>query len=782
MRSALVILFCATLAFAATSDGTKYLSDYNWSITPGGSLGAPGSKAINLHACPAGVSGTQPEYWVYLSGPGTAEAALVTGGSCKGDGGPGTLEFSTRQAHGEGYKVGSASDGLQEASIAAGFIPTNPKGSLQSGKVVVPAGSELKLYARVSIRNSAQTLDFTGSILECYMADSCIFVGDPKNSNLVDAVTLIHPRGRAMVANGRSPFIEVNAQQTRIFNVSTRVSAPGAFFSSYVQVDDDQAFLLDGLTTSLGGSGDNYGLRCDAAECDPVVYAPGPFNKNSAVGWLKNLNIGLQCRGNGIDWQSGNTLRITDSVIQGYAQYGVRAGTRRGGYGGLELENVYEEVGNCANPAGKIGQAGVISQGGRVQISGGVGPAGSFPVFAHSGTTDSRYYIVAHAGQGTSNALYAGKALTNGSGAISVTIPEIAGADTFDLLRVSAVSGAPEQAPFGSGPYAVAVNVPRASACANKVCTFSDPQGELRSYSVATPTYYPMLDFWPGPLVLAANADSRDVFSAATASVGVANFPVVALQGSNAPALSARECAPIASWTPVWVSCPGQKFAPSAFYAQGAMLLAVKPQHDAGKMKNLKGRLNFTTVGTGPGHIVTLSDSNFDKTIATANNRPTNDAQDAYIGYDQGDGNPANIGISFGAPKSLSSYIGNTGDGSAWKERLTAEKKTFAVPVAISAGNTFTLGTGTALSQMKVFTAKAVAASPVAAQSCLDVRGAVEELSSADQIANVTPPAPLGDLSLNAYAGAGVIVLHFCNPSGRAVQTPAGNYTFLAVH
>ena len=208
-----------------------------------------------------------------------------------------------------------------------------------------------------------------------------------------------------MVVEGGHPFIEVNGPQSRIFNVATRVAPKGAYFSSYVQVDDDQAFLLDGLTTGLGGGQGNYGVRCDATECDPVIYAPGPFNKNSAVGWLKNLNISLQCRGNGIDWQSGNTLRISDSVIQGYAQYGVRGGTRRGGYGGLQLENVYEEVGNCKNPAGAIGEAGVIAQGGRVKISGGEAPNGAFPVFAKAGTTDYRYYVVAHSALGTSNAL-----------------------------------------------------------------------------------------------------------------------------------------------------------------------------------------------------------------------------------------------------------------------------------------------------------------------------------------------------------------------------------------
>jgi hypothetical protein len=39
-----------------------------------------------------------------------------------------------------------------------------------------------------------------------------------------------------------------------------------------------------------------------------VVYAPGPFGINAAVGWLKNMNISLQCGGNGVDWQSGFPL------------------------------------------------------------------------------------------------------------------------------------------------------------------------------------------------------------------------------------------------------------------------------------------------------------------------------------------------------------------------------------------------------------------------------------------------------------------------------------------
>jgi hypothetical protein len=569
---------------------------------------------------------------------------------------------------------------LQEALIAARFTPSNPPGSSQSGKVIVPPG-ELKAYARVSVRASNITVDFSGSIVECWMLDTCIYLGDISNSNLFSDITLLNPRGRPTIAGGQKPFLEVNAQKTRIFNVETRLPLSGGTFSSYVQVDDDQAFLLDGLDTVIGG-----GLRCDSTACNPAVYAPGPFNVFSAVGWLKHMNISLQCAGNGVDWESGNTLRISDSVIQGYAQYGVRGGVRRGGYGGLALDNVYEEVGSCPNPAGNIGQAGVIVQGRTVKIDNGEAPTGTAPQFANTGTTDYRYYIVAHhATFGASNPLYAGNALTSGTGNITVTTPDIAGASTLDLLRVN-VAG-PEQAPFGTGNFAIVTNVARTSACSNGVCTFTDTQAALQSYTVAPAAYFPMLDYWPGSLVLGANTDSNSVLASARAWLQSVPSNVVAVAGTGQPSVISTSCDAVSKWTPLWMSC-FSAMAPTTFYQQGALLMAVKPNNDGNTTLNLKGRLNFPTLGTGPSHIITLSDSNFQKTIATQNNRPNNDSNDAFIGYDRGDGNPANIGISFGAPKSLSNYVDNVGDGTNWLERLTNNLKEFKTNVQMDSGLT----------------------------------------------------------------------------------------------
>jgi hypothetical protein len=681
----------AVSPIAETASGIqkiKYTSDYLWSQMPSSDLTVAGPKTVNLSACLPGVEGNEREYWVYISGTGTPEAVKVTGGTCKGDGAPGTLQFATTYAHPAGYNVTSASGGLQEALIAARFMPTNPPGGAQAGKVIVSPG-ELKAHARISIRASGISVDFSGSIVECYMADTCIFVGDPANSGTFQSITLISPRGRPMVVNGNKSFIEVNALKTRLFNVSTRLAPEGAYFSSYVQVDGDEAFLLDGLDTALGSGGTNYGVRCDATMCNPVVYAPGPFGANGdAVGWLKHLNITMQCTGNGVDWQSGNTLRISDSVIQGYAQFGVRGGTRRGGYGGIELDNVYEEVGNCGqnlkNPLGNVGQAGLIAQGSTVKIIGGEAPTGTIPLFANTGSADYRYYLVAHhAAYGSSNAsvpLYAGKALSNGSTPVTVVTPDIAGADTFDLLRVTAAS--PEVAPYGTGNFLVGTaGVTPGAACGAGICTFTDTQAALGAYTVANPGYFPMIDFWPGNLVIGSSGDSPNSQAGpGHAILDKMTGSIVSVLGGVVPSVSAFDCSSMSSYSTLWATCINAGIAGQSFLAT---ILGQADASNNGPAANHKGRLNFgKLVPALPNHLITLADSAFDKTTATAGGRPPNDASDVFIGLD----GTAAQGISqaqlaFGAPRAISNYIGNVGDGTNWKERLTASAKIFRVPI-----------------------------------------------------------------------------------------------------
>lgn len=778
MRRILVVLFFVSGILAAAQErlsSIAYVTDHAWSTSSATNLAMPGPTTLNLPVCPSGVRGDEPGYWVYLADADNSEAVKVTGGSCIGNSKPGTLQIATKRSHAAGYKIESASDGLQEALIAARIIPTNPSGNSQSGKIIVPPG-EYKLHATVTVRASNQTIDFSGSILECYMDNPCIYVGDQANSNAVLDVTIVNPRGRPMLPNGAKPFIEVNGQKTRIYNVSARVSKTGTF-GSYIQVDDDQAFLLDGLSTSLG-----YGVRCDETFCGSYVFAPGPFNKWSAVGWLKNLNISPQCGGNGIDWQSGNTLRVSDSVVQGYNQFGVRTGTSRGGYGPTMLDNVYMEAGNCKNKSGNIGAAGVIAQGQRVNWSGGEGPQGKVPLFAETGQTEYHYYVVPHNVKfGYGNPLYAGKAMTNGAGTITVSSPDITGADTFDLLRETVRAGARDQAPYGSGDFAVGKSITREAACKSGVCKFTDPQASLSQYTVPPVTYFPKLSYWPGDFVLGASSDSNSSFSGATLTIDSLSAQIVSVAGAHKPVVFASSCSALGNWTPAWIMCAAQNFPPSAFNEQGATIMAAKSQNDGGLRTNLKGRLNFVTLGTGPSHIITLSDSEFSKTVATANNRPSNDSDDAFIGYDSRDSSPKRVGISFGAPGSLSAYIGNVGDGENWKERLTADTKTFNVPVVIQEGSSLKLGGGTPISRVELLRVE-IKGDRISPHDCRDIEVTVPTLKVQTVVSGLTPPTSLKTLTVTAYASnLNTLTAHFCNVGEESVSVPTGRYGFLAI-
>ena len=626
-------------------------------------------------------------------------------------------------------------------------------------------------------------------MFECWISnDACIKVGRESNQNFTFNVTLLNPRGRPTQLHGRQPMIAVYGQKTRIVNLVTMSGVKlgkdvHGTFGTYLSVIGDQAFLLDGVDSGIG-----QGLECTPAFCGTLIIAPGPFGhpSNAAVGWIKNAQISLQCQGNGIDWQSGNSLRVSDSVLQGYSQFGLRGGTARGGYGTIMMENIYmEDTGVCPNPLGNIGGAGVIMQGSKLSFRGGEGPAGHMPQFSKSGTTRYEYFVVArHPKFGASNPLYAGFAMTNGADAITVTTPDVPGADTFDLLRVPSQGGRME-APNGTGNFLIAAKVSRATACSNGVCSFTDPQKSPANYAVAVPTYFPKLVYWPGSLVLATNGDSESVLGTATAVLSELNEYVLGPEtntaGSTAPIVLSEQCL-TAQGSPLWMSCFTAALPPAVLYDQSALVLASKPTNDGGLKTNLKGRINLSTTGTGPSHFITLADSNFAKTAATTTNRPSNDANDTYIGYDQGGGAPSSMGLSFGAPQSISNYIGGVGDGKTWKERLTAKAKTFAVPVVVENGSSLTIGGGTPISEVKLYTAT-IATSSIPAQSCADVKGTAAGLSPGAQVLSLTPPKTLGNLAVNGYsAGAGSVILHFCNPTSAAVNSPAGNYVFLGLH
>jgi hypothetical protein len=671
---------------------TKYATDFQFSVTSTTDLSTAGAKTVTLTACPSGVRGDEADYWVYVSGTGTPEAVKVTGGTCVGDGSAGTLQFTTANVHASGYTITSASAGIAEASIASRYRPRGVA-PFTGGWIVAPTG-DISIYGQLTIKSIGQTLQFNGGTQACFSTSTpCVFIGDKNNSNAYLNITVIGMRGRPMVVGGTQPMIEVNAQHTRIQNLQGLFEPTGGTFGSWLKVDDDQSFLLDGLDSTSGlGT-----VRCDTTFCGSFVKSNGTFVGNpqvAPVGWLKNMNLGMQCDGNGVDWQSGNTLRISDSVIQGYANFGVRYSTATGGFGGLSMENVYEEYGSGCGAGFGPGTitnaaAGVIMQSGSsytnpsLTVRGGEGPAGNMPVFAGGGSTFSQYYVVARRSDGAVTLpLYFGNAQPV-SGAVSIPLQwyDLSPATTYDILVVS--SGGIPTPPTGTGNFAVATNVPQSSVCSGGVCSFTDTQATRSSYTVsaywvgATTFWAPKINLWPGSVILSPTAN---------ADFNIANHPVlftdllsasgqyISSAGGVFPQIFALQCQAGPGGTGyVWPVCLG------SFYPQNQMrLMAGLPLGGSSSLQNLKGVLNIggNTAVTGPTHLITLFDFEPDKSSAYGSTRAPNSTHDTFLGIDSSNTN-TNVGLSLGSFGSISQYIANNGDGTNWLERLTATLKEF---------------------------------------------------------------------------------------------------------
>jgi hypothetical protein len=524
----------------ASMRSVKYASEYNWQQSPTTpSALVAGANTITLSPCPNGlfVNATYytPTQYVYIAGQGTPEAVAAT--RVSGYSGQSSCQISvtTANTHTAGYTVGSASGGIKEASEAARSLVAAYSSWVWGGTVVIDsAGSPYKIYAPLHFEASWQTINNAGANLLCYVPnDDCVVVGrrDAGYVNVqnvtINDMTLEAANGN--LTNFAWDAIHVNAESTTLHNVkvgySGSTATPNGSFNSYVSVCDDEAFTLDGLDVWSG-----YGLRSDRR--GQAVYAmPEGHARNSnncyAVGWLKHINGNLQCTGNVITWLSGNGLRVSDSVVQGFSQYGIRTGTPTGGYNGnTQIDNAYFEVGACTNPdyvaAGATSyasqaMAGVITQGGTVTAHGSTGITGAMPMFSCTGSTGTsqfNYWLVPNnaGNSGYGAPLYLGNTASNCSGTVTgyfPAIPVTTGTMSYDVLRTTG---------SGSGlvmPYAGGCPGGSVTACGSVVVgkapgggtieSFTDNAGANTTvYSVPAIGFVPYLPFWPGNLVLSA--------------------------------------------------------------------------------------------------------------------------------------------------------------------------------------------------------------------------------------------------------------------------------------
>ncbi len=771
---------------AHTVNRVRYADQYIWkqSLRVPATLTAGVQASVTLSPCPWGVGGTDTWTYIHLAdSTGNAEDTVIQGGTCTGGAASGSILLTPTKSHGGGLVVSSSTAGWQEASNDARYAPTDPNGTLQTG-VVTAAPGEYTWTARMSVHSTLQVLNFEGSIVNCAMADTCLYLGDNSSTHFAN-IEVRNFRGRPMIPGGTYSMIEDNANGSRVVRATTRNAKPGNTFGHLIQIDDDQAATIDGLYTNAGTWG-----RCDAAFCSSAIYGPGPFKFAAGVLWVMNSDLSLQCLANGIDNYDGNTLHVENTVIQAFPEFGVRTGVPRGGYGSALGTNVYMESGGCKNPIynNAITQSGWIVEGRGLSLYGGLPAGAALPSFKTNapGPTEYDYFVVLHnsALNKKSAPLYVGESAVDAVKANSIAVQWPGSSfydnvDAFDLLRVSGSNAWGSNVPYSAGNYAVATNIAAAAACTTTLCSFMDTNIPLATYTIAT-GYFPHIRYWPAAIFLGSNQDTTNIAS------GPGFYSGDSTGGINTVAPGGYNNITFTGGDVTGNSLNGgaiTRVNSNVTGGDAAALLLPLANWGSGT-KAVKGRINLgsSQPPRGATDLVTLVDSNAPKTNATMGNRPAYDAADAALCLDQFRGFD-NSGICLRAPSSVSNYIGTVPDNVNWKERLTATQKSFAVPVVINPGSTLTVGAGSAIAQLKVFSTGPINPAAVAGSNCADQSFAAPSLTPADVIGNVTPPTSLGRVSLNAYPGsAGSVIFHFCNPGSASATPPAGSYSFLAVH
>jgi hypothetical protein len=644
----------------------------------------------------------------------------------------------------------------------------------------------------------------------------------------------VHYWGDSVVydcGSGSSPGTCTSSSTTfRVAYGSTIASqaTPGVVALAYVAVlDNANNTKFDGITLENGNdyqfnnvfdlwddenttiekfNNNAHSLNSSATWTGSFVFAGSAAGHVTApVINIKNSNFtanGSNC----VTDYVNNGLYIDNSVCQASGLWQFHASVEASGYGkGIFLRNIYSEnwsAGNSASPQRSpyygTGQAGLIlgslSIYSTAQVAGQAGLAGAI-ASGGSGSTNYIYYIVVNdvtAGTHSSPLpilVYA----STGSDSPVVNWPRVANSTdtiTYDVIRtgsnIAYLGGCGGGSTTACGSVATALS--QASACTvngGLICTYADTaSASTASYGINIGNYTGLLAFWPGNLVSVSHSVRVDQEQPGVGvGLGGEALEISANCDSGGQPNSGgyTDC----SHVPTAYAQPGTSNLPATVMADnvgsGAQNTAVT------------GRLNFLSPTGNPWqahHIITLLDCNPFLTLATQSYRRAASTCDAWIGTDAPHNTPLSTTmLAIGAGQSITQYIANIGStgtypygGSGWLERLTSKQKTFAVPVKINDGSSFTLGNGSPLSQMKIYSVNNMPGSHVPPESCVDVVREAKGLTKSDQITSITPPGRLGNLSLNAYpADEGAIILHFCNPSGSEAITPAGAYSFLAV-
>lgn len=328
---------------------------FQFTVAPGVALTGGVTAAVVLPYCPYGVNGSDADHWVYLSGGnGSAEAVLITGGTCTSGTTNRTIIIRPVNNHTGAWTIKSATNGIQEAaqqSIALGgaqiYVPAGTW--VMHSQVAVPSYTMLAGTGDASILQLAPQVwpnpisgPFSCNAVANY---ACLITTTWSSSSatvrrviIKDLLLDMNGANQTNISNGADIFIQgctdcfvsyvtsINAHHTGGFGFSVF----GAFTSvnntwDHNTVHGFGSANIGGLNTCGGGIfvqsvnarvTNNYAdYLCDAA----YVAQAGPGIVISNNTWIYGAGNQATLLGNAYTIEGGHYATMSDNICNGPA-------------------------------------------------------------------------------------------------------------------------------------------------------------------------------------------------------------------------------------------------------------------------------------------------------------------------------------------------------------------------------------------------------------------------------------------------------------------------------
>lgn len=305
---------------------------------PGGTLTGSTPATVTMTPCGLGMSGSNANYYVYVSGgTGTAEAALITGGTCTSGASSGTLTFTPANNHSGAWTVGPATSGIQEAYYAAVTTSTNP---LNSVSIKAPAG-KFNIYAPINFNdpnNTIRGVSFNGegpnTILErAFTSGDLLIIGGTSSGAAIQLGNfLIETPTTMTVTSGAGIHIQGTAATIPVLTNITIWNGYDGFWCDACAMQANNINFQQQNTAASGGHPSRYGLYLDSSTGtgpSSVIITNSSFTTQSPHDATNGLHAGIKIGAsdgiqisnsfangqNGINMQTNGTSPLNDIYL-----------------------------------------------------------------------------------------------------------------------------------------------------------------------------------------------------------------------------------------------------------------------------------------------------------------------------------------------------------------------------------------------------------------------------------------------------------------------------------